>query len=77
MPLARCAARQTRLRELDFTPAAERILTSYGGPGNVDELVQVIHDAALITETIDTRHLPPGLLTPSRRKFVPVLSGCH
>lgn len=62
MPLARYAARQTRLRELDFTAAAERALTSHDWPGNVDELIQAVHAAALLTETIDVRHLPPDLL---------------
>ncbi|WP_318241918.1 helix-turn-helix domain-containing protein [Arthrobacter pullicola] len=62
MPLARYAARQTRLRELDFTAAAERALTSHDWPGNVDELIQAVHAAALLTETIDVRHLPPELL---------------
>ncbi|WP_427004450.1 hypothetical protein [Pseudarthrobacter sp. H2] len=51
MPLARYAARQTRLREVDFTPAAEHALTTYGWPGNVDELFSMIRDAALRTET--------------------------
>ncbi|MFJ6000917.1 helix-turn-helix domain-containing protein [Arthrobacter sp. NPDC092385] len=69
MPLARYAARQTRLRDLDFTPAAERALTSHDWPGNVDELVHAIHAAALITETIDTRHLPPGLIGPTARRL--------
>lgn len=61
MPLARYAARQTRLRDLDFTPAAQRALTGHDWPGNIDELVHTIHAAALLTETIDTRHLPPEL----------------
>ena len=69
MPLARFAARQTRLRELDFTPAAERALTGHDWPGNVDELIQVVHAAALVTETIDIRHLPPELLGGSGRKL--------
>ena len=68
MPLARYAARQTRMRDLDFTAAAERALTGYDWPGNIDELTQVIHAAALVTDSIDTRHLPPGLLsTPAGR----------
>lgn len=62
MPLARYAARQARMREVNFTPAAERVLTSYGWPGNVDELFSVVHDAAARTETIDVRHLPPALV---------------
>lgn len=69
MPLARYAARQTRLRDLDFTPAAERALTDHDWPGNVDELVEVVHAAALVTETIDVRHLPPGLLSRCTQKL--------
>ena len=61
MPLARYAARQARLREVDFTPAAEHALTAYGWPGNIDELFGMIEDAALRTETIDVRHLPASL----------------
>ncbi|HET8879540.1 MAG TPA: helix-turn-helix domain-containing protein [Arthrobacter sp.] len=62
MPLARYAARQARMREVDFTPAAERALTAYGWPGNIDELFGVVQDAALRAETIDVRHLPAALL---------------
>lgn len=69
MPLARYAARQTRLRDLDFTPAAQRALIDHDWPGNIDELVHVIHAAALITETIDTRHLPPELTGHTSRKL--------
>lgn len=62
MPLARYAARQARMREVDFTPAADRALTAYGWPGNVDELFGVVQDAALRAETIDVRHLPAALM---------------
>ncbi|PKW26808.1 helix-turn-helix domain-containing protein [Phycicoccus duodecadis] len=62
MPLARYAGHQTRLREVGFTPAAEHALTTYGWPGNVDELMRVVHDAAARTETVDVRHLPPFVL---------------
>ena len=58
MPLARYAAHNTRAREVGFTPAAERALTGYGWPGNVDEFFAVVHDAALRTDTVDVRHLP-------------------
>ncbi len=74
MPLARYAARQTRLRDLDFTAAAERALTSHDWPGNIDELVHVIHAAALITETIDVGHLPPEILGPANRKMTRIES---
>ncbi len=62
MPLARYAAHQARLREVGFTRAAEHALTTYGWPGNVDELMRVVHAAATRAETIDVRHLPAGLL---------------
>lgn len=62
MPLARYAARQTRMRDVDFTAAAEHALTGYGWPGNVDELFTMVHDAAMRTETIDVRHLPSQLV---------------
>jgi hypothetical protein len=65
MPLARYAAHNTRAREVAFSAAAEHALTGHGWPGNVDELFQVVHDAALRTDTIDTRHLPPDLVRPS------------
>jgi hypothetical protein len=63
LPLARYAARQTRLREVDITPAAERVLKNYDWPGNIDELFALIHAAALRTETIDVRHLPNSLVS--------------
>lgn len=62
MPLARYAARQTRMRDVDFTAAAEHALTGYGWPGNVDELFTMVQDAAMRTETIDVRHLPSQLV---------------
>ena len=60
--LARYAARQTRLREINFTAAAEKALTAHGWPENIDELFTVIHAAAVQTETIDVSHLPAYLL---------------
>lgn len=62
LPLARFAARQTRLRDVDVTPAAERVLTGYDWPGNIDELFGVIHAASLRTETIDVQHLPASVI---------------
>ena len=56
--LARWAASQSRMREVDLTPAAERALLAHNWPGNVDELARVVHDAASRSETIDLRHLP-------------------
>lgn len=60
LALARWAAHQTRMREIDLTPAAERALLAHDWPGNADELVRVVHDAATRAETIDVRHLPPA-----------------
>ncbi|MDC5696153.1 Fis family transcriptional regulator [Intrasporangium calvum] len=67
LPLARLAGYQTRLREVGFTASAERALTSYGWPGNVDELMRVVHDAATQTELIDAHHLPAWLRASGRR----------
>ncbi|MFC9351870.1 helix-turn-helix domain-containing protein [Arthrobacter sp. NPDC057013] len=60
--LARYGARQTRLREINFTPAAEKALIAHSWPENIDELFNVIHAAAVQTETIDVSHLPAHLL---------------
>ncbi|GGI02018.1 helix-turn-helix domain-containing protein [Arthrobacter liuii] len=63
LPLAQYAARQTRLREVNFTRAAEHVLTTHHWPGNIDELFSVIQAAALRTDTIDVRHLPAGMVS--------------
>jgi transcriptional regulator of acetoin/glycerol metabolism len=68
LPLARYAARQARMRDVDVTALAGRILTDYEWPGNIDELFSVIHAAAHLTENIDIQHLPTSLLgQPGRR----------
>ncbi|MGZ0212518.1 MAG: AAA-type ATPase lid domain-containing protein [Actinomycetales bacterium] len=69
LALAHHAARKTRLREVDFTMAAERALTEYEWPDNVDELFHVVHAAALRTDTIDAHHLPAILAGFSGRKL--------
>ncbi|GAB3270318.1 hypothetical protein GCM10027449_05270 [Sinomonas notoginsengisoli] len=63
MPIARHAAREARLRDVAFTPAAEHALTAYEWPGNADELVHATRAAASRAETIDLQHLPPGVLS--------------
>jgi ActR/RegA family two-component response regulator len=65
--LASYAARQTRLREINFTGAAEKALIAHSWPDNIDELFTVIHAAAVQTETIDVSHLPAYLLGGSSR----------
>lgn len=62
LQLARYAARQTRLREINFTAAAEKALMAHAWPENIDELFTVIQAAAARTETIDVSHLPAYLL---------------
>ncbi|MFC8038014.1 GAF domain-containing protein [Paenarthrobacter sp. NPDC057355] len=65
--LASYAARQSRLREIHFTGAAEKALMAHNWPENIDELFTVIHAAAVQTETIDVSHLPAYLLGGSSR----------
>ncbi|GAB3076612.1 AAA-type ATPase lid domain-containing protein [Pedococcus soli] len=67
--LARWAAHQARMREVDFTAAAEQALLAHDWPGNVDELVAVVHDAATRAETIDVRHLPPVFSAPGGHRL--------
>lgn len=62
MHLARYAARQIRLREINFTSAAEKALMAHDWPENIDELFTVIQAAPAKTETIDVSHLPAYLL---------------
>ncbi|WP_369046766.1 GAF domain-containing protein [Sinomonas sp. P10A9] len=63
MPIARHAAREARMRDVGFTPAAEHALAAYEWPGNADELVRAVRAAASRTATIDLQHLPPGVLS--------------
>ena len=69
LPLARHAARRVRRRDVDFTPAAVRALTSCSWPGNVEQLVQVVRAAATRTDVVDVRHLPPEVLSGSPRRL--------
>ncbi len=69
LPLANHLARRARGRRVGITSAAARALTEYAWPGNVAELATVVKDAAVRTDTIDLRHLPPELL--SRAEHLP------
>lgn len=69
LPLSIHFAWQARGRTVDVTPGAARALTDYAWPGNVAELATVIKDAAMRTDRIDIRHLPPELL--SRAEHLP------
>ena len=67
--LARHLARRTRGRDIGVTSAAEHVLENHAWPGNVAELQEVVRQAAMQTDTIDLRHLPPALLSGSTRKL--------
>ena len=67
--LARHAARRARGRDVDFTAAAVRALSSCRWPGNVEQLVQAVRGAASRTEVIDVHHLPADVLSPAPRRL--------
>ncbi|MBB6564556.1 GAF domain-containing protein [Kribbella sandramycini] len=68
LPLARYAARRARGRDVEFTAAAQRALTDYAWPGNVEQLHRVVKVVAGRTDVIDVRHLPGELRSgPSHR----------
>jgi hypothetical protein len=69
MPLARHVAERTRGRPIDFTAAAERALTSCGWPGNVDQLVRAVRQAAGRGDVVDVAQLPSEVLSSSRRRL--------
>ncbi|CAN5592653.1 hypothetical protein BH11ACT8_BH11ACT8_15130 [soil metagenome] len=69
LPLARHIAARVRGRTVDVTAAAARTLHSYPWPGNVDELSRVIREAASRTDEIDVRHLPPEVLSGTKRRL--------
>ncbi|MHA7239274.1 AAA-type ATPase lid domain-containing protein [Arthrobacter sp. TMS1-12-1] len=69
LQLARYAARRARLRDIDFTAAAERALLAHDWPDNVDELFTVVHDAAVRAERIDLHHLPAYILGRHRSQL--------
>jgi hypothetical protein len=69
MPLARHVAERTRGRPIDFTAAAERALTSCGWPGNVDQLVRAVRQAAGRGDVVDLAQLPSEVLSGSRRRL--------
>ena len=67
--IARHIALRTRGRPVDFTPAAERALTTCGWPGNTEQLVRVVRQAAARGEVIDVHHLSPEVLSGSRLRL--------
>lgn len=69
MPLSHHVAERTRGRPIDFTPAAERALTTCGWPGNVDQLVRAVRHAAGRADVVDLAQLPSEVLSGSRRRL--------
>ena len=69
MPLAAHLAGRVRGRPVSFSAAAARALTDYSWPGNAAELATAMREAAVRTDDIDVRHLPPELL--SRAEHLP------
>ncbi|NUR17486.1 MAG: Fis family transcriptional regulator [Dermatophilaceae bacterium] len=69
MPLARHVAERTRGRPIDFTAAAERALTGCGWPGNVDQLVRTVRQAAGRGDVVDLAQLPSEVMSGSRRRL--------
>lgn len=69
LALARHAALRARGREVRFTPAAEHALGACAWPGNVAQLLSVVREAALRTDLIDVRHLPPDVLAPGSHRL--------
>lgn len=67
VPLAACAARRARGRDIPLTPAAERALRAAEWPGNVRQLEQVVREAALQTDLVDLHHLPAEVVAGSGR----------
>lgn len=69
LPLARHVALRIRGRDVDFTGAAQRVLTAYAWPGNVEELARAVRHAATRAEVVDVRHLPPQLLAGASHRL--------
>jgi sigma-54 dependent transcriptional regulator, acetoin dehydrogenase operon transcriptional activator AcoR len=69
VPLVRHAAQRFRGRDVGLTPAAERALHDHGWPGNVAELVRVVHQAVAVTDLIDLRHLPADVLSDAGHRL--------
>ncbi|MEV1294595.1 GAF domain-containing protein [Pseudonocardia sp. NPDC049635] len=58
LPLARTFAAARRGREVRFTATARRSLSTFGWPGNVEQLRSVVEAAVARSDVVDTGHLP-------------------
>ena len=62
LSIARHAANCGRGRNVELSRAAEHALRDFGWPGNVEQLVRVVKDAARRTDFVDVHDLPPEVL---------------
>jgi sigma-54 dependent transcriptional regulator, acetoin dehydrogenase operon transcriptional activator AcoR len=62
LSIARHAANSGRGRNVEFSRAAEHALRDFGWPGNVEQLMRVVKDAARRTDFVDVHDLPPEVL---------------
>ena len=69
VPLARWIGAALRGREVRFTPAAARALTSFHWPGNVTQLREVVRAAVARADVVDARHLPAEVFSGASRRL--------
>lgn len=69
LPLARFFGAAVRGREVRFTPAAARALTSFHWPGNATQLREVVRAAVARADVVDARHLPAEVFSGASRRL--------
>ncbi|EYR63979.1 Fis family transcriptional regulator [Actinotalea ferrariae CF5-4] len=69
LPLAAHAARRVRGRDIGVTVTAQRTLEAARWPGNVQQLVAVVTQAAQRTDLIDLQHLPLSIVSTSGHRL--------
>jgi sigma-54 dependent transcriptional regulator, acetoin dehydrogenase operon transcriptional activator AcoR len=69
LPLAHYFGRKARGREVRFTPAAARALTTFHWPGNVTQLRQVVVTAVSRSDVVDARHLAAEVFSGASRRL--------
>ncbi len=69
LPLARWFGAGVRGREVRFTAAAARALTSFHWPGNVTQLREVVRAAVARADVVDARHLPAEVFSGASRRL--------
>ncbi len=69
LPLAHWFAQRARGRDVRFTPAATRALTTYHWPGNAAQLRRVVRDAVARGDVVDARHLAAEVFSGATRRL--------